>query len=379
MALRPHALLPGRYDHQKVLATTVDAWGRALWLICPDAELHPRSYGRPYPQPRSSPYDALLVIDSGGSVREQFWRDMSLRVTPLDALPDGRFVVQGHTAAGDRNAQIVGRDGRRRRSFTMGRAVEFLMADRRHHVWSAYVDDVDDGVAWANYYPTFPLLEVRSNGGSRLRSTPVTAPAGMAVHEGHVTMSGGDRQPDRLHRCRLTELEALWVEEARLTLPNGAPLERYARPIGRGRHLYLRGTSPRQWCVMGAWCRIRQRSPWAVCDDDSMDEEVIPILRVEDAAAAVAWYERLGFAKQWEHRFEPGLPAFVEVARGGVRLFLSEHTGDARPDTLVYLRIRDVEAVASEFGVQATDAPWAREIELRDPDGNRLRIGTPTE
>jgi catechol 2,3-dioxygenase-like lactoylglutathione lyase family enzyme len=110
-----------------------------------------------------------------------------------------------------------------------------------------------------------------------------------------------------------------------------------------------------------------------------MDEEVIPILRVEDAAAAVAWYERLGFAEQWEHRFEPGLPAFVEVARGGVRLFLSEHEGDAPPDTLVYLRVCDVEAIACEFGVQVKDAPWAREIELRDPDGNRLRIGTPTE
>ncbi|MFC4329293.1 glyoxalase superfamily protein [Streptomyces andamanensis] len=110
-----------------------------------------------------------------------------------------------------------------------------------------------------------------------------------------------------------------------------------------------------------------------------MDEEVTPILRVGDAAAAVAWYERLGFAQQSEHRFEPGLPAFVEVARGRVRLFLSEHEGDARPDTLVYLRVRDVEAVAAEFGVRVDDAPWAREIELRDPDGNRLRIGTPRE
>ncbi|MBH5333350.1 VOC family protein [Streptomyces pactum] len=110
-----------------------------------------------------------------------------------------------------------------------------------------------------------------------------------------------------------------------------------------------------------------------------MNEEAIPILRVEDAGAAAAWYERLGFAKQWEHRFEPELPAFVEVARGGVRLFLSEHEGDARPDTLVYLRVHDVEAIASEFGVRVQDAPWAREIELRDPDGNRLRIGTPTE
>lgn len=107
-------------------------------------------------------------------------------------------------------------------------------------------------------------------------------------------------------------------------------------------------------------------------------EEAIPVLRVEDAAAAVAWYGRLGFVSQWEHRFEPGFPGFVEVARGGVRLFLSEHEGDARPDTLVYLRVRDVDAVAAEFGVRAQDAPWAREVELRDPDGNRLRIGTPT-
>ncbi|MBF6177343.1 glyoxalase superfamily protein [Nocardia otitidiscaviarum] len=110
-----------------------------------------------------------------------------------------------------------------------------------------------------------------------------------------------------------------------------------------------------------------------------MREQVVPILRVADAATAVRWYERLGFTQRWEHRFEPGLPAFVEVARGDMRLFLSEHTGDARPDTLVYLSVRDVDAVAAEFGVAVEDAPWAREIELRDPDGNRLRIGTPAD
>ncbi|MET9361631.1 glyoxalase superfamily protein [Streptomyces sp. NPDC006632] len=108
-----------------------------------------------------------------------------------------------------------------------------------------------------------------------------------------------------------------------------------------------------------------------------MDEEVIPILHVEHAATAVAWYARLGFAKESEHRFEPGLPAFVGVVRGRVRLFLSEHRGDARPDTLLYLRVTDVDAIASEFGVAVNDVPWGREIELRDPDGNRLRVGTP--
>ncbi|MEV8552185.1 glyoxalase superfamily protein [Streptomyces glaucescens] len=109
------------------------------------------------------------------------------------------------------------------------------------------------------------------------------------------------------------------------------------------------------------------------------EEEVIPVLRVADAAAAVRWYARLGFAAQWEHRFAPGLPAFVEVARGRVRLFLSEHTGDARPDTLVHLRLAGVDAIAAEFGVTVAEQPWGREVELRDPDGNRLRVGTPTE
>jgi catechol 2,3-dioxygenase-like lactoylglutathione lyase family enzyme len=109
-----------------------------------------------------------------------------------------------------------------------------------------------------------------------------------------------------------------------------------------------------------------------------MNEQAIPILRIANAATAVAWYERLGFTKESEHRFEPGFPAFVSVARGQVRLFLSEHKGDARPDTLVYLRVRDVDAIAAEFGATVEDEPWARELELRDPDGNRLRIGTPT-
>lgn len=108
-----------------------------------------------------------------------------------------------------------------------------------------------------------------------------------------------------------------------------------------------------------------------------VQEEVVPILRVSDAAAAVAWYGRLGFTREWEHRFGPGFPAFVSMARGGVRLFLSEHVGDARPDTLVYLRLGDVDAIAADFGATVDDAPWAREIELRDLDGNRLRIGTP--
>ena len=81
-----------------------------------------------------------------------------------------------------------------------------------------------------------------------------------------------------------------------------------------------------------------------------MVEAVIPVLRVADAAAALTWYERLGFTAEWEHRFEPGMPAFVSIAGGRSRLFLSEHQGDARPGTLIHLVVGDIDAVVAEFG-----------------------------
>jgi hypothetical protein len=107
-----------------------------------------------------------------------------------------------------------------------------------------------------------------------------------------------------------------------------------------------------------------------------MDEQVIPILHVANAANAAAWYKRIGFEQEWEHRFSPHLPAFVCIARGRVRIFLSEHSGDARPDTLLYVWVHDVLAIAKDFQVKVSQQPWAQEIELRDLDGNRLRIGT---
>jgi catechol 2,3-dioxygenase-like lactoylglutathione lyase family enzyme len=108
-----------------------------------------------------------------------------------------------------------------------------------------------------------------------------------------------------------------------------------------------------------------------------VDEEVVPVLHVEDASRAVAWYERLGFVKEWEHQFEPGFPWFVSVARGDVRLYLSEHKGDARPNTLIHLYVRDVDRIAAEFGVVVDEDGLAgRETALVDPDGNRLRVAT---
>jgi hypothetical protein len=38
--------------------------------------------------------------------------------------------------------------------------------------------------------------------------------------------------------------------------------------------------------------------------------------------------------------------------------------------------VRDVFSIAKDLQVKVSEQPWAHEIELRDPDGNRLRIGT---
>ena len=108
-----------------------------------------------------------------------------------------------------------------------------------------------------------------------------------------------------------------------------------------------------------------------------MDEEVVPVLRVADAARAVDWYERLGFRKECEHQFEPGFPLFVSVTRGRVHLYLSEHEGDARPNTLIHLYVTDIDRVSDEFGVPVDEEGLAgREVHLEDPDGNRLRVAT---
>ncbi len=107
-----------------------------------------------------------------------------------------------------------------------------------------------------------------------------------------------------------------------------------------------------------------------------MAEEMVPIFRTGNAKETAKWYQRWGFEIAGEHRFAPGLPLYLFLERDGVQLHLSEHTGDANPGTLVYFWVDDVEAIAAEFGAVVHDQPWAREIQLTDPDGNRLRVAT---
>ena len=111
-------------------------------------------------------------------------------------------------------------------------------------------------------------------------------------------------------------------------------------------------------------------------------QPAIPVLRIFDVAKARAFYvDFLGMSWDWEHRFEPDLPVFAQVSRGGLTLFLSEHFGDGTPGTKLILRMTGLDAFQAELLAKAwrharpgiEDRPWGwRDMEVADPFGNRL-------
>ena len=104
---------------------------------------------------------------------------------------------------------------------------------------------------------------------------------------------------------------------------------------------------------------------------------MVPIFRVKDAAKAIAFYQRVGFVLEGTHQFAADLPVYAFLLRGNVQLHLSEHSGDAPKRSLAYFWVQDIDAIADAVGQTVEQAPWARELEIVDPDGNRIRCGQP--
>jgi uncharacterized glyoxalase superfamily protein PhnB len=108
----------------------------------------------------------------------------------------------------------------------------------------------------------------------------------------------------------------------------------------------------------------------------------IPVLRIFDEDKAREFYVGfLGFAVDWEHRFEPGLPLYMQVSRDRVKFQLSEHHGDACPGSSVVVLTEGVDAYNRDLlargykyyrpGVEQT--PWgSRDMSVQDPFGNRI-------
>ena len=108
-----------------------------------------------------------------------------------------------------------------------------------------------------------------------------------------------------------------------------------------------------------------------------MADEMVPIFRVKEATATAAFYESIGFTVEGTHQFEPNFPVYAFLRRGDVQLHLSEHKGDAPMKSLAYFWVDDIETIAAALGEPVEQQPWAREVTIVDPDGNRLRCGQP--
>jgi catechol 2,3-dioxygenase-like lactoylglutathione lyase family enzyme len=103
-----------------------------------------------------------------------------------------------------------------------------------------------------------------------------------------------------------------------------------------------------------------------------------PIFRVRSLSASIDYYIRvLGFKLDWEN---PGLMA--SVSRGRFGLFLCE--GDqGNPGSWVWIGVSNAEALFEEYRAKGakirhppTNYAWTYEMQVEDPDGNVLRIGS---
>jgi catechol 2,3-dioxygenase-like lactoylglutathione lyase family enzyme len=110
----------------------------------------------------------------------------------------------------------------------------------------------------------------------------------------------------------------------------------------------------------------------------------IPILRIFDETKAREFYlDFLGFQMDWDHRFAPGLPLYMQVSRSGLQLHLSEHHGDASPGSTVFVWMQGIDALHAELtakrytysrpGIEE-DGPGGRTLQVPDPFGNRIRF-----
>jgi catechol 2,3-dioxygenase-like lactoylglutathione lyase family enzyme len=112
-------------------------------------------------------------------------------------------------------------------------------------------------------------------------------------------------------------------------------------------------------------------------------QRTVPMLHIEDYEVAKAYYvDWLGFRIDWEFRFEPTFPVYMQISRQGLVLHLSEHEGDNPGGVKCHVDVDDLDALVAEwksrrpgFMQEVETMPWnAKHISLKDPFGNELGI-----
>jgi catechol 2,3-dioxygenase-like lactoylglutathione lyase family enzyme len=115
-------------------------------------------------------------------------------------------------------------------------------------------------------------------------------------------------------------------------------------------------------------------------------QKVIPAFRITDYTRSKAFYvEGMGFQIDWEHRFEPHFPVFVQITKYEMTIYLTEHTGDCQVGGLIHFFVPNVDSWYSDLKSKIDtnilelpneDLEGLRMMTVVDPDGNQLRICT---
>ncbi|MEK3884904.1 glyoxalase superfamily protein [Paenibacillus sp. PL2-23] len=115
-------------------------------------------------------------------------------------------------------------------------------------------------------------------------------------------------------------------------------------------------------------------------------QKVIPAFRITDYERSKSFYvEGLGFHVDWEHRFEPNFPVFVQITKDHMTIYLTEHAGDCQVGGLIHLFVPHVDSwyneLLSKHEILVIEPPHEdleglRMMTITDPDGNQLRICT---
>nr|WP_138752917.1 glyoxalase superfamily protein [Paenibacillus sinopodophylli] len=110
-------------------------------------------------------------------------------------------------------------------------------------------------------------------------------------------------------------------------------------------------------------------------------KSAVPILRIFDEKKAREFYlDFLAFTCDWEHRYEPDMPLYMQISNGECIIHLSEHYGDATPGSAIRIEVEDAEALQKHllsksytYARPGFDKEW-HAVKLTDPFGNRLHF-----
>ena len=107
-------------------------------------------------------------------------------------------------------------------------------------------------------------------------------------------------------------------------------------------------------------------------------EGITPILRVQSLPDSIDYYVGvLGFKVDWHE-----LGIMASVSRDRCSLMLCE--GDqGSPGTWIWIGVEDIEPLFADYRSKGakvrhppTNYPWAYEMQIEDPDGHVLRLGS---